>query len=222
MTTPPSTAPICPECVAPDEDPLPWCECADSTDTCTGPCRQRAHNPDRCPVGPGHLALVADLRAKIKEQARTMTEVAVTVTEATATIRDQERRLTSAGATIARLEGQLAEVAADTGTGPDASDTAHDDCWVPVTLRWHHVVAGDVIVTAGADPKLWGITTLVDASEAANVITVDAVRGAEKFTKAVDPTDPKATVRVLERHSQREALVTCRESLGARVVGRSQ
>jgi predicted RecB family endonuclease len=41
----------CPECidVANNEDPAPWCDCR-SGETCTGPCRRRAHAPEDCPI----------------------------------------------------------------------------------------------------------------------------------------------------------------------------
>jgi len=41
------TALLCPECTV-DEDPAPWCDCQHD-ETCKGPCRQRAHDPERCP-----------------------------------------------------------------------------------------------------------------------------------------------------------------------------
>lgn len=41
----------CEECVEPDEDPRPWCDC-EPGDTCKGPCRNRAHDPERCPEWP--------------------------------------------------------------------------------------------------------------------------------------------------------------------------
>lgn len=42
----------CNECVEPDEDPLPWCDCGlgGPDERCDGPCRKRAHDPDRCPT----------------------------------------------------------------------------------------------------------------------------------------------------------------------------
>lgn len=42
----------CLECidVANNEDPRPWCDCAwDDDESCTGPCRKRAHRPQDCP-----------------------------------------------------------------------------------------------------------------------------------------------------------------------------
>jgi hypothetical protein len=47
----PPDGPWCLECVAPDEDPAPWCDCQPS-ETCggRGPCRRRAHEPARCPT----------------------------------------------------------------------------------------------------------------------------------------------------------------------------
>ena len=39
----------CVECLTdPTEDPRPWCDCRED-ETCKGPCRQRAHNPNVCP-----------------------------------------------------------------------------------------------------------------------------------------------------------------------------
>lgn len=39
----------CPECLDPDEDPRPWCDCIDGDDPCFSvQCRQRAHPPSRC------------------------------------------------------------------------------------------------------------------------------------------------------------------------------
>lgn len=38
----------CQECIEPDEDPAPWCDCR-SDETCKGPCRRRAHAAERCP-----------------------------------------------------------------------------------------------------------------------------------------------------------------------------
>lgn len=37
----------CEECC--DEDPASWCDCR-VDETCKGPCRKRAHDPDRCPT----------------------------------------------------------------------------------------------------------------------------------------------------------------------------
>jgi hypothetical protein len=34
----------CNECLSPNEDPAPWCDCRDD-EQCKGPCRKRAHNP---------------------------------------------------------------------------------------------------------------------------------------------------------------------------------
>lgn len=40
----------CWECLTdPTEDPSPWCDCRKLGERCAGPCRQRAHAPDRCP-----------------------------------------------------------------------------------------------------------------------------------------------------------------------------
>lgn len=47
---------MCDECVSGDEDPAPWCDCRDD-ETCTGPCRRRAHDPTRCPVNGNALAV---------------------------------------------------------------------------------------------------------------------------------------------------------------------
>jgi hypothetical protein len=38
---------ICSECTE-NDDPRSWCDCQDD-EQCIGPCRKRAHHPDRCP-----------------------------------------------------------------------------------------------------------------------------------------------------------------------------
>lgn len=38
----------CGECLDPNEDPAPWCECGVG-ETCIGPCKHRAHQPGMCP-----------------------------------------------------------------------------------------------------------------------------------------------------------------------------
>ncbi len=45
--TVPNGTPICSECVGPDEDPAPWCDCQPD-EQCSGPCRHRAHGTERC------------------------------------------------------------------------------------------------------------------------------------------------------------------------------
>lgn len=41
--------PWCPECLEPDEDPRAWCDCRSDEPPCGSPCRQRAHDPAKCP-----------------------------------------------------------------------------------------------------------------------------------------------------------------------------
>jgi hypothetical protein len=53
----------CWECLTdPTEDPSPWCDCRELGERCTGPCRKRAHAPDRCPnMSPAWRARNSDL-----------------------------------------------------------------------------------------------------------------------------------------------------------------
>jgi hypothetical protein len=44
----PITGLICSECTTVD-DPAPWCDCR-GDERCIGPCRKRAHDPERCPM----------------------------------------------------------------------------------------------------------------------------------------------------------------------------
>lgn len=48
--SPRSPAPslLCSECTT-DDDPIAWCDC-ESGAVCKGPCKNRAHSPERCPV----------------------------------------------------------------------------------------------------------------------------------------------------------------------------
>jgi hypothetical protein len=39
----------CDECLSRDEDPRAWCDCRGDEPPCRGTCKQRAHEPDRCP-----------------------------------------------------------------------------------------------------------------------------------------------------------------------------
>jgi hypothetical protein len=82
---------------------------------------------------------------------------------------------------------------------------AHVDCWVPVPLRWATVVAGDVTVsTRGGENKLWGVAEGVHGMEPR--VTVQRA-GKERGLDV----DPDATVPVLVRHTERDALVALRE-----------
>lgn len=58
----------CIECLEPNEDPMPWCDCRDDERCPDGrSCRRRAHPVDRCPVrtagGPDHYAAQKDQAA---------------------------------------------------------------------------------------------------------------------------------------------------------------
>lgn len=47
---------ICAECTI-NEDPAPWCDCLDG-EQCRGPCRKRAHGPDRCPFRDAYVPVM--------------------------------------------------------------------------------------------------------------------------------------------------------------------
>lgn len=87
------------------------------------------------------------------------------------------------------------------------------DAWVPVSLRWRHVVAGDVFVAP--DGELW----LVHAAQALpdGTFRVVADRGADEYGRPVDPDD---VISVLVPVSLRDAVELTREQLGARLVER--
>lgn len=81
------------------------------------------------------------------------------------------------------------------------------DCWVPVPLRWRHVIPGDVIV--GRDGRPWMVTSTGTA--------VTAVDGPTAATQPVDPDDP---IPVLVPVTDRDAVELTRDQLGARLVER--
>ncbi len=82
--------------------------------------------------------------------------------------------------------------------------------WVPVPLRWRHVIAGDVIV--GRDGTPWLIVTRGCDGSVGAMHTDD-----DRHTSAVDPD---ATVQVLVPATERECVELTREQLGARLIER--
>lgn len=90
-------------------------------------------------------------------------------------------------------------------------ECTHQDCYTPIPLRWRHVQPGDVVVLKD---KLWEVTATDMQGQWAEAFVA---RG-EKTHRA--DLDPDATVPVLVRHQEREALQTAREQLGATVVDR--
>lgn len=190
----PVTPRACPECVAHDEDPAPWCDCeADGTTYCAGPCRNRAHDPDQCPrvgVTPGSTTAeddVNDLAAANDALRQELAHLHEKLDAAEARRDDLARR-------ILRMKEEAA--------------AAHTDCHTPIPLRWRHVRPGDVVVLKD---KLWEVV----GTNTQDVVTV--IRGGKTHSAA---PDADATVPVLVRHQEREALQIAREQLGGTVMDR--
>lgn len=87
------------------------------------------------------------------------------------------------------------------------------DAWVPVPLRWKHVLAGDVFVAR--DGELWQVEETGPSPRTS--YDVIAVRGAQVHKADVDPD---AVVQVLVPVTERDALRLTRDELGARLVER--
>lgn len=83
------------------------------------------------------------------------------------------------------------------------------DAWVPVPLRWRHVIASDVVLDC--DGALWAITD-VD-----HLGTRIAVNGLHEYRSRPDPDE---VVPVLVPVTERDAVELTREQLGARLVER--
>lgn len=87
------------------------------------------------------------------------------------------------------------------------------DAWVPVPLRWRHVLPGDVFV--GRDESLWLVS---DNESARGGLRVRARQGGDSyFSRDVDPDD---VIPVLVPTPERDAVELTREQLGARLVER--
>ena len=84
--------------------------------------------------------------------------------------------------------------------------------WVPVPLRWRHVIAGDVFV--GADQRLW---IVADAANQAGHYAVEVRTGLDTYTDEVDPDD---VINVLVPATERDAVELTMDELGARLVER--
>jgi hypothetical protein len=87
-----------------------------------------------------------------------------------------------------------------------------NDAWVPVPLRWKHVLAGDVFV--GKDGALWTVTETNGLGR--GIVTVR--RTSEQTYSA--PVNPDAVVSVLVPVLERDALRVCRDELGAQLEAR--
>jgi hypothetical protein len=84
--------------------------------------------------------------------------------------------------------------------------------WVPVPLRWRHVIAGDTFVDRNG--ALWHVTRVGMTADgfAAVAAQADAVTGS--------PVDPDDVIPVLIPVSERDAVELTRDQLGARLVER--
>lgn len=81
--------------------------------------------------------------------------------------------------------------------------------WVPVPIRWRHVIAGDIVI--GEDGAPWAITD-VD-----HLGTWVAQNGPREYQSRPDPDD---TIPVLVPVAERDAVELTRDQLGARLVER--
>lgn len=88
------------------------------------------------------------------------------------------------------------------------------DAYVPVPIRWRHVVPGDVFV--GRDGALW----LVAGISAGGVADKATLVGPITYHAGPGEIDPDDTVTVLIPVSEAEAVELTREVLGARLVER--
>lgn len=87
------------------------------------------------------------------------------------------------------------------------------DVWVPVALRWRHVIPGDLFIGGTGAP--WLVVS-VDREPSGNLLAV-AMRHDGPRKADVDPDD---TVQVLVPVAEREAATVARELLGARLIER--
>lgn len=83
--------------------------------------------------------------------------------------------------------------------------------WVPVPLRWRHVVTGDVFV--GKDQTLWTVAGAVPGRH----FGIEVRSGANTFKTVIDPDD---VIPVLVPVAERDAVELTIEQLGARLVER--
>lgn len=83
-----------------------------------------------------------------------------------------------------------------------------EEVWVPVPLRWRHVLEGDAFVGTGG--TVWMVTR-IDPPE------VTCQSGADLFTSEVDPDD---MINVLVPASERDAVELSMDELGARLIER--
>jgi hypothetical protein len=85
------------------------------------------------------------------------------------------------------------------------------DAWVPVPVRFRHVVPGDVFV--GRDGALWHI-------RATGVLGRNIVSADQGENNRATPVDLDDVVQVLVPVGEREAVELTREQLGAQLVER--
>lgn len=91
--------------------------------------------------------------------------------------------------------------------------TLPPDVWVPVSLRWRHVIAGDVFV--GSNGLTWHVTEVEPQN--GGCIDITCQSGKDQFTSDVDPDD---VISVLVPALERDAVELTRDQLGARLVER--
>lgn len=87
------------------------------------------------------------------------------------------------------------------------------DAWLPVPLRWRHVLAGDVFVARNG--TLWHVISTGTAPTGQFLVATS--RGPEEYGSTVDPDD---SIQVLVPVAERDALRLTRDELGAALVER--
>lgn len=87
------------------------------------------------------------------------------------------------------------------------------DVFIPVPLRWRHVMSGDVFT--GHNGALWHVTEVRSTTSALLLVTTES--GPHSFQAEVDPDE---TVSVLVSVIERDAVELTREQLGVQLVQR--
>ena len=91
-------------------------------------------------------------------------------------------------------------------------DTLPPDVWVPVSIRFRYVQAGDTFV--GNAAQLWHVISIKpDLSQ----LRIQAHQGHTLFSVMVDPDD---VIDVLTPVPERDAIELTRDALGARLIER--
>lgn len=100
----------------------------------------------------------------------------------------------------------------DTTGGHAVTATLPPDVWVPVPIRWRHILPGDVFVDR--DGALWHVN---ETRTPIAGLWIKAAKGVDTVQAAVDFDD---VIHVLIPVPERDAVELTRDTLGARLIGR--